>query len=45
MLQRVSALPSLTDPALVKAQAFIDGQWADGSQGKFSVTNPADGGA
>jgi succinate-semialdehyde dehydrogenase/glutarate-semialdehyde dehydrogenase len=44
MLQRVSALPSFTDAALVKAQAFIDGQWTDGGQGRFAVTNPADGG-
>ncbi len=44
MLQRVSSLPTLTDTALVRTQAFIDGAWVDGSQGKFAVTNPADGG-
>jgi len=44
MLQRVSSLPTLTDTALVRTQAFIDGAWADGSQGKFAVLNPADGG-
>jgi len=45
MLQRVSSLPALSDTALVRTQAFIDGAWVDGSQGKFAVTNPADGGA
>jgi succinate-semialdehyde dehydrogenase/glutarate-semialdehyde dehydrogenase len=44
MLQRVSSLPSLSDGALVKAQAYIDGQWCDGAHGRFAVTNPADGG-
>src|SRR5262250_525258 len=44
MLQRASMLPRLTDSALAKTQAWIDGAWADGSQGKFPVTNPADGG-
>ena len=44
MLQRASMLPRLTDAALAKTQAWIDGAWADGSQGKFAVTNPADGG-
>jgi succinate-semialdehyde dehydrogenase/glutarate-semialdehyde dehydrogenase len=44
MLQKVSSLPALTDRALVKTQAFIDGAWVDGSQGKFAVLNPADGG-
>ncbi|MGE5336486.1 MAG: NAD-dependent succinate-semialdehyde dehydrogenase [Gemmatimonadota bacterium] len=44
MLQRVSSLPTLNDTALVRTQAFIDGAWVDGSQGKFAVLNPADGG-
>ena len=44
MLQRVSALPSMADSALVKTQAYIDGAWADGSAGRFEVRNPADGG-
>ena len=44
MLQRVSSLPRLDDGALVKAQAYIDGQWCDGVHGRFDVTNPADGG-
>ncbi len=44
MLQRVSALPGFTDGALVKAQAYIDGQWCDGAHGRFDVRNPADGG-
>ncbi len=44
MLQRVSSLPKFNDPALLRAQAYIDGAWSDGAHGKFSVTNPADGG-
>jgi succinate-semialdehyde dehydrogenase/glutarate-semialdehyde dehydrogenase len=44
MLQRVSSLPSLSDGALVRTQAYIDGQWVDGAHGKFEVLNPADGG-
>jgi succinate-semialdehyde dehydrogenase/glutarate-semialdehyde dehydrogenase len=44
MLQRVSALPSLSDAALVKTGAYIDGRWLDGGAGKFAVDNPADGG-
>ncbi|HEX4583432.1 MAG TPA: NAD-dependent succinate-semialdehyde dehydrogenase [Burkholderiaceae bacterium] len=44
MLQRVSPLPSLTDPSLVRTQATIDGAWVDGSAGRFDVRNPADGG-
>jgi succinate-semialdehyde dehydrogenase/glutarate-semialdehyde dehydrogenase len=34
---------TLSDPALLKTQAFIDGQWADGTHGRFAVRNPADG--
>ncbi|GAA5177606.1 NAD-dependent succinate-semialdehyde dehydrogenase [Modicisalibacter zincidurans] len=34
----------LTDPGLLKTQAYIDGQWVDGAQGDtFEVTNPATG--
>jgi succinate-semialdehyde dehydrogenase/glutarate-semialdehyde dehydrogenase len=44
MLQRVSPLPPLSDGALLKAKAYIDGQWCDGAHGAFAVTNPADGG-
>ena len=44
MLQRVSSLPALSDSALIRTQAYIDGAWADGGQGKFPVVNPADGG-
>lgn len=44
MQQRLSALPSLSDAALVRNQAYIDGRWLDGSAGKFPVANPADGG-
>ncbi|MFO0100594.1 MAG: NAD-dependent succinate-semialdehyde dehydrogenase [Betaproteobacteria bacterium] len=44
MLQRVSALPRLADAALLRTQAYIDGQWCDGAHGRFAVTNPADGG-
>jgi succinate-semialdehyde dehydrogenase/glutarate-semialdehyde dehydrogenase len=43
-LQRISPLPTLTDPSLVKTQAYIDGAWVDGSDGRFDVRNPADGG-
>jgi succinate-semialdehyde dehydrogenase/glutarate-semialdehyde dehydrogenase len=44
MLQPVSALPKFSDPALLRAQAYIDGAWSDGAHGKFAVNNPADGG-
>jgi succinate-semialdehyde dehydrogenase/glutarate-semialdehyde dehydrogenase len=44
MLQRVSPLPSMADPSLVRTQVYIDGAWADGSAGRFDVRNPADGG-
>ncbi|KAA0011903.1 NAD-dependent succinate-semialdehyde dehydrogenase [Billgrantia pellis] len=34
----------LKDPGLLKTQAYIDGQWMDGSVGdSFEVTNPATG--
>ncbi len=36
----------LTDPGLLRDQAFIDGQWVDADSGEtFVVTNPATGGA
>jgi succinate-semialdehyde dehydrogenase/glutarate-semialdehyde dehydrogenase len=44
MLQRVSSLPKLGDPSLTRAQAYIDGDWCDGTHGRFAVDNPADGG-
>lgn len=34
----------LTDPTLLRTQAFIDGRWVDGDAGEtFPVTNPATG--
>ena len=34
----------LTDPGLLRDQAFIDGQWVDADSGEtFAVTNPASG--
>jgi succinate-semialdehyde dehydrogenase/glutarate-semialdehyde dehydrogenase len=34
----------LTDPDLLRRQAFIDGRWTDGENGQsFAVTNPASG--
>jgi succinate-semialdehyde dehydrogenase/glutarate-semialdehyde dehydrogenase len=44
MSQRISPLPSFADGALVRTQAYIDGQWCDGAHGRFGVRNPADGG-
>ena len=35
---------SLSDPSLLKNQAYIDGQWIDADNGaRFPVTNPANG--
>ncbi|MEP6391300.1 MAG: NAD-dependent succinate-semialdehyde dehydrogenase [Halioglobus sp.] len=35
---------SLSDPSLLKSQAYIDGQWVDADDGAtFPVTNPANG--
>ena len=35
---------SLSDPGLLKSQAYIDGQWIDADSGEtFAVTNPANG--
>ena len=34
----------LSDPSLLKTQAYIDGQWVDADDGaRFAVTNPANG--
>ncbi len=44
MLQRISTLPRLGDASLLRAQAYIEGVWCDGAEGKFPVNNPADGG-
>ena len=43
MLQKVG-LPSLTDGALLKTDAFIAGEWKPAtSRARFAVLNPADG--
>ena len=35
---------SLSDPSLLKNQAYVDGQWIDADNGDtFAVTNPANG--
>jgi len=35
---------SLSDPGLLRTQAFIDGKWTDADDGRrFAVTNPANG--
>ena len=44
MSQGASPLPPLKDGGLLKTQAYIDGAWVDGSRGRFSIDNPADGG-
>ncbi len=37
---------SLSDPGLLKSQAYIDGQWVDADSGAtIDVTNPANGAA
>ena len=36
------AIPSLTDPALFRQQAWLDGQWIDAAS-RFDVCNPANG--
>ena len=33
----------LRDPSLLQTQAFVAGEWTDGSHGEFPVHNPADG--
>jgi succinate-semialdehyde dehydrogenase/glutarate-semialdehyde dehydrogenase len=44
MPPQVSTLPTLNDPALLRARAYIDGAWQEGAHGSFAVVNPADGG-
>ena len=35
---------SLSDPTLLKSQAYVNGQWVDADDGAtFPVTNPATG--
>jgi len=37
-------MPTLTDPALLRADAYVDGAWtAAGAGQRFAVTNPANG--
>ncbi len=43
MPPQVSSLPTLNDPALLRARAYIDGAWQEGAHGSFAVVNPADG--
>ena len=33
----------LKDPSLLETRAYIGGQWVDGDDGTFDVTNPARG--
>jgi succinate-semialdehyde dehydrogenase/glutarate-semialdehyde dehydrogenase len=33
----------LNDPALLKTQNYVNGQWIDGAAGTFDVSNPANG--
>ena len=42
MSQHTALLGPLSDPELLKSQAWLDGQWVDASS-RFAVTNPADG--
>jgi len=43
MLQKVG-MPSLSDGALLRTEAYIDGAWRAAAAGaRFAVTNPADG--
>ncbi|MGB1235981.1 MAG: NAD-dependent succinate-semialdehyde dehydrogenase [Planktomarina sp.] len=44
MLDTVTDLKSmLADPTLLRTQAYVKGEWVDGSKGTFEVTNPARG--
>ncbi|MDP5219141.1 NAD-dependent succinate-semialdehyde dehydrogenase [Ruegeria sp. 2205SS24-7] len=44
MLDATTDLKSmLKDPSLLVTQAYINGQWVDGENGTFAVTNPARG--
>ncbi|MGH8807460.1 MAG: NAD-dependent succinate-semialdehyde dehydrogenase [Noviherbaspirillum sp.] len=42
MLQEVKGLPKLSDAALLRDQAYLNGAWV-GAAATFDVTNPADG--
>jgi len=42
MYTSTSPLAALQDPALLKTQSLIDGQWVDGAQ-RFNVSDPATG--
>jgi succinate-semialdehyde dehydrogenase/glutarate-semialdehyde dehydrogenase len=42
MLQQVKGLPKLNDGALLRNQAYLNGNWV-GAAATFDVTNPADG--
>ena len=42
--QTETNLPSLLDdPSLLQTQAYVNGEWIDGADGTFEVTNPARG--
>ncbi len=43
MSQHTALHAQLSDPKLLKSQAWLDGQWVDASS-RFAITNPADGG-
>ncbi|MHA6326942.1 NAD-dependent succinate-semialdehyde dehydrogenase [Roseivivax sp. CAU 1753] len=44
MLDRTTDLPSLlNDPSLLETRAYVGGNWIDGDDGTFDVTNPARG--
>ena len=44
MLDQTTNLASLlNDPSLLETRAYIGGQWVDGDNGTFDVTNPARG--
>lgn len=40
MTQTVYGLPTLSDPSLIRTQAFLSGVWVDAGSG-FDVVNPA----
>ncbi|SIS53696.1 succinate-semialdehyde dehydrogenase / glutarate-semialdehyde dehydrogenase [Roseivivax lentus] len=44
MLDQTTNLPGLLkDPSLLESRAYVGGQWIDGDDGTFEVTNPARG--
>ncbi|MEM8653494.1 MAG: NAD-dependent succinate-semialdehyde dehydrogenase [Pseudomonadota bacterium] len=44
MLDQTTDLKSmLNDPSLLETRAYVNGDWMDGDQGAFDVTNPARG--